>query len=209
MAISGFIGKTLAGAGLYATSANSIAVALTGGLVAQGVSLGCPMADMEPIEDEHSGFTSRAFQSIGPTETMTPIKGKWHFGRWRYIRAMGTCMDPVLLAGQYIALDRHNVIRRGDLITFHTEKDSLIKRFVGVEGDYLIVETTNPQQTYRVPLSKVKWAYRVRIMAVSKKAAVRAAVAACFDETKHNELLGRIRSREGNNVLKDGMREAI
>lgn len=178
--------------------------------VGQGIALASPVADLEPIDSGGFGpigrANYRAFQSGAMAEAMSPIRSKWHLNRWRLFRALGDCMVPRVLPGQYMMLDRKNVIRRGDLITFKTPSGSLTKRFVGVENDYLIVETTNPGQTYSVPLAKVKWAYRVRLIALDKAAAWSAVFAVAKDEMAHNERLGRISAVGGGNVLTEDRR---
>lgn len=179
----------------------STALAITAGIASFGMSaaLGSPVANMEAINS--FGGTNLMSHFRTAASNMPPRRGRRHWFRFRAVEVSGNCMLPHMPAGWLGLIDRHALIRAGDMIYISTGDDFVLKRFTELDDTYIHVETTWPHQTYRIPLETVRWAYRVRAMARSKRGIRQAIRNILASAESHQERIASIIVRDDRELV--------
>lgn len=191
--ITGTLGGFFAGGnaallagGAAAAAAHGIAATVTSALMMAG----SPVADMVPLDNFRPGGMVSRNTVI---ECMLPIRRWWHATRYRLAIMNGKCMEPHVKNGRWLLIDHTAEIRAGDLVAIKTTGGRVLKRFVQLGAEGLIVETTTPcTQRYYIPLDKVRWVYRARACGKTRADVMRAIMNIANDPDAHSELLANI-----------------
>ena len=180
-------GVTAAGFGIASTVTAGIMMA------------GSPVADMVPLDNFRPGGMVSRNTVI---ECMLPIRRWWHFSRFRLAIMNGKCMEPHVKNGRWLLIDHTAEIRAGDLVAIKTSSGRVLKRFVSLGAEGLVVETTNPcTQRYYIPLDKVRWVYRARACGKTRADVIRAIMNIANDPDAHSELLANIVDRLDRDLI--------